>query len=892
LKTGQTKNALMNILDLSIMRGPNYWSNYRQHVIIMKLDIGKYEQLPTNKIPGFGERLKEMFPSMFEHRCSEGHEGGFFERIKSGTWMGHVVEHIALEIQTLAGMEVGYGRTRSAGQSGIYHVIFSYEIEKAGVYAAEAAIRICDALANGTPYDLDADLDRLRRIHKREAFGPSTQSIINEAKKRNIPYKRLNSGSMILFGQGVHQKKIRASMTSDTASIGVDLAGDKDETKKILKKAYIPVPTGEVISDEEELRDVLQEMSFPVVIKPIDGNHGRGITTNIRNIEQAIAAFHIAKTISESVIVERFIEGYDYRFLVINYKLVAVAKRTPAMVMGDGLSTIAELIEQTNNDPNRGDGHEKVMTKIVVDETTNNILNDKGFTLSTILPMGQILLLKDTANISTGGTSRDVTDLVHPANVLMAERIARIMNLDICGIDVVAKDIDQPITNEIGGIVEVNACPGFRMHLNPAKGLARNVAEPVMSMLYPEGKPSRIPIVAVTGTNGKTTTTRLVAHMAKQAGFRTGFTTTDGIYINGHAVHYGDCTGPVSAEAILTDPTVDFAVLECARGGILRAGLGFDNCNVSIITNISEDHLGLNGIDDVEEMAKVKAVVARSTFDDGFSILNADDDLVYDLRYDIDCNIALFSIEENNERIIRHCKRGGMAATIEKGYLTITKGEWQTRVCRIENVPLSFQGKATAMIKNILAATLAGMASNFKLEDIRAALLSFVPSPEHTPGRMNNFKFSNFDVMVDYAHNAGGFVELKKFVDSINAPVKTGIITAVGDRRNEDIRNIGYYAAQMFTNIIIRHDDDLRGRNCDELTALLMEGINSVNSSIPVIVVPNEQEALLTSMQNAVNGSFIFLCTEDVKKSIAFVKQLKEENEKSGNQLFPLSKVS
>lgn len=882
----------MNILNLNIMRGPNYWSNYRQHIIVMKLDIGKYEQLPTNKIEGFSERIEKMFPSMFHHHCSEGHEGGFFERVKEGTWIGHVVEHIALEIQSLAGMECGYGRTRSTDKKGIYHVLFSYQIENAGVYAAEAAIRIAEALAAGTDYDLEADINALKRIHRREAFGPSTQSIINEAKKRNIPFQRMNSGSLVLFGQGVHQKKIRASMTSDTASIGVDLAGDKEETKKILKKAYIPVPSGEVVTSEEGLKDLLEEMAFPVVIKPINGNHGRGITTNIRDVNQAINAFHLAKTISEDVIVERFIEGYDYRFLVINYRLVAVAKRTPAMVMGDGVSTINELIEHANSDPNRGDGHEKVMTKIKVDEVTERILSEKKLTLQSVLPMGQILLLKDTANISTGGTSRDVTDLVHPENVFMAERIARIMNLDICGIDVVAKDIDIPITNETGGIVEVNACPGFRMHLNPAKGLARNVAEPVMSMLFPEGKPSRIPIVAVTGTNGKTTTTRLVAHMAKQSGHRTGFTTTDGIYINGHAVHYGDCTGPLSTETILTDPTVDFAVLECARGGILRAGLGFDHCNISIITNVTEDHLGLKDIDTISEMAKVKEVVARSTFDEGYSVLNADDDLVYDMREDLDCNIALFSIEENNERIIRHCKRGGMAATIEKGYLTITKGEWQTRICKIENVPLSFNGKATAMIKNILAATLAGVISNFKLEDIRAALLSFIPSPEFTPGRMNSFKFSNFEVMIDYAHNTGGFMELKNYIDSVNATAKVAIITAVGDRRDEDIRNIGYYAAQMFTEIVIRIDQDLRGRESEEISDLLMQGVAQANKKIPVSVIPKEQDALMHAMNNAINGTFIFVCTDNVKRSIAFIKKVKEESEMPGSELFTLSKIS
>jgi cyanophycin synthetase len=858
----------------------------------MKLDIGELENYPTNKIDGFAERIEAMFPSMFYHRCSEGHNGGFFERIKEGTWIGHVVEHIALEIQSLAGMECGYGRTRSAEQKGVYHVCFSYELENAGLYAAEAALRIADALVKNQPYDLEQDLAALRKIKAREGFGPSTLSIINEAKKRNIPFKRLNNGSLIQFGQGANQKKIRASITSDTSSIGVEMACDKDETKRMLAKAYIPVPQGRLIQDESELLEAINEIGYPVVLKPIDGNHGRGITTNIQNEEQARAAYQLAKAVSEEVIVEHFLEGYDYRFLLVNFKLVAVAKRTPAMVIGDGSSTIDELIAQTNLDPNRGEGHEKVMTTIKVDAVTNKILAEKGLTLQSILPMGEILFLKDTANMSTGGTSRDVTDLVHPANVLMAERIARILNLDICGIDVVAKDIDIPITNENGGIVEVNACPGFRMHLSPAKGIARNVAEPVMNMLYPEGKSARIPLVAVTGTNGKTTTTRLIAHIAKQTGYKVGFTTTDGIYVNGHPIHYGDCTGPVSAEAILSDPTVDFAVLETARGGILRAGLGFDHCDVSVITNISDDHLGLTDIDTLSEMAKVKGVVAHSTFNHGWSVLNADDDLVFDFINDLDCNVALFSVAENNPRIARHCRRGGMAAIIEKGYLTVCKGEWKTRICKIDQVPLSFGGKATCMVKNILAAVLVGMARNFKLEDIREALMTFIPSPEQTPGRMNLFQFSHFDVMIDYAHNTGGFIELKKYVEQVTASAKIGIITGVGDRRDEDIRNIGFLSGQMFSRIIIRLDQDLRGRTGEEVTSLLMDGIRKASPHVPVSVIPDEHEALRYAIDTSGEGAFIFVATDNVRKSIDFVKKLKEEDEQNAGKLLSLAKVS
>lgn len=874
------------------MRGPNYWSNYRQHVIIMKLDIGKYEDLPTNMIEGFHERIEKLIPSLYNHRCSEGHKGGFFERIKEGTWMGHVVEHVALELQTLAGMESGYGRTRSADERGVYYVIISYQIEKAGLFAAEAAMRLVDALAADKPYDLEKDLECLRYILKKESFGPTTLSIINEAKNRKIPFRRLNKGSLVLLGQGVHQKMIRASMTTDTSSIGVDLVADKDETKALLAKAHIPVPKGEVVSDEEALKETLKRISLPVVIKPVTGNHGRGVTTNIQTEEKALTAFRLAKTIDEDVIVERFLEGFDYRFLVINYKLVAVAKRTPAMVMGDGVSSVNELIIQTNNDPNRGDGHEKTLTKIVVDDITKKILADKKITLETVLPMGEILLLKDTANISTGGTSRDVTDLVHPANILMAERIARIMNLDICGLDIVAKDIDLPITNEIGGVVEVNACPGLRMHLNPSKGNPRNVAEPIVDMLFPGGSSGRIPVVAITGTNGKTTTSRLIAHMAKQSGYKTGLTTTDGIYIQGQAIHYGDCTGPISAEVVLSDPTVEFAVLECARGGILRSGLGFDHCNVSVITNVSSDHIGLKGINTLAEMAKVKSVVARSTMDNGYAVLNADDDHVYDMREDLDCNIALFSMDENNERLLRHCAKGGYATTIEKGYLTIVKGEWKTRVCKIESVPLSFSGKAVPMIKNILAATLAAVCSNIKLEDIRSALKTFIPSPEFTPGRMNSFKFSNFEVMLDYAHNIDGFMEMKKYIDGVNATVKVGIITGVGDRRDEDIINVGYLAAQIFDRIIIRHDMEMRGRNADELVNLIIEGIKKFKPDLPVEIIPDEQEAILHAMNHAVNGSFIFVSTERVTESIEFLKKMKEESEKEGSQLFTLSKVS
>jgi cyanophycin synthetase len=879
----------MKLMEIKVMRGPNYWSNYRKQLIVLKLDLQELEKFPTNKIDGFLERLKVLIPSLYTHRCSEGCEGGFFKRVEEGTWMGHVIEHIALEIQSLAGMECGFGRTRSTINKGVYSVVFSYEIEKAGKYAAKAAIRIADSIIKGLPYNLHSDISVLSMMKAKYGLGPSTRSIVEEAQKKQIPFKRLNEGSLVVFGYGKNQRKIRATMTDTTSGMGIDIAGDKEDTKKMLAAAYIPVPKGLLISEEQELKEVIEEVQFPLVVKPIDGNHGRGITTNIKTVEEALAAFRVAKEVSEEVIIEEFIQGLDYRFLVINYKLVAVAKRTPAMVMGDGVLTIQQLIDQTNRDPNRGSGHEKVMTTIKVDDITTTLLSKKNLKLEDVLPIGEILFLKDTANISSGGTSRDVTDLVHPYNIFLAERAARILNLDICGIDVVAKDINVPLTREIGGIVEINACPGLRMHLSPSKGIARNVSESIVDMLFPDPKKARIPLVAVTGTNGKTTTTRLIAHIAKHVGHHVGYTTTDGIYIDGHEIHHGDCTGPVSAEAILLDPTVDFAVLECARGGILRSGLGFDVCDISVITNVTEDHLGLKDIHTIEEMAKVKCVVARSTKKDGYAILNADDDLVYEMRKEVDGDVALFSTEENNARVQRHCERGGIAAFIEKGYIVISKGKWKTRIEKVMNIPLTLNGRADCMIKNILPSVLAATICDVPVEKIREALQTFIPSPEQTPGRMNIFHFKEFDFMVDYAHNIDGFLELKKFMNKTNASVKVGIISVAGDRRDEDIITMGKLSAEMFDEIIIRHDHDLRGRSQKSITELLTQGIRETSRFIPIQIISEEMDAIAYAVEHAKKNSFIVDCTDAVQESTAYLARRVQEER--GNDSMDSNKV-
>lgn len=870
----------MKIININVMRGPNYWSVRRHKLIVMVLDLEELEELPTNKIPGFDARLKKMFPGMQEHRCSVGKAGGFFKRIKEGTWMGHVVEHIALEIQTMAGMDTGFGRTRDYGEKGVYNVVFDYHEEKVGVYAAKAAVRIAEALISGDKYDLDADIQEMRELRESVRLGPSTASIIDEAVSRGIPWIRLNKYSLCQLGYGENQKRIQATVTSQTSSIGVELACDKEDTKYLLEQAEIPVPKGEIVKSEDSLLSALRSIGYPVVIKPVNGNHGRGITTNITDKENALIAYNAAKNVSRSVIVERYITGDDYRVLVINYKLVAAAKRTPARVIGDGKSTIEQLIEEVNKHPKRGYGHEKVLTYITVDDMTMTILKNKKLTLKSVLKANEILDLKDTANLSTGGTAEDVTDIIHPYNVFMCERIARIIGLDICGIDIMTSSISQPLPETNGAVLEVNAAPGFRMHLDPAEGLARNIAAPVIDMLFPPGQDFKIPIVAVTGTNGKTTTTRLIAHLLKLRGYKVGYTTTDGIYIQNRLLVKGDCTGPQSAEFVLRDPTVNFAVLETARGGLLRAGLGFATCNVGVVTNVAADHLGLKGIHTIEQLAKVKGVIPESVMPSGYAILNADDDLVYNMRTDLTCNVALFSMDEENAKIKKHAKRGGMSAIYENGYITICKGEWKLRICKAINVPLTMGGRASFMIQNILPAALTAFVSGVKIEDIKVGLESFIPSPSQTPGRLNLFEFKNFTLLLDYAHNPAGLRALQKLIERMDGKPKVGIIAGIGDRRFEDNVEIGQIAAEMFDEIIIRQDKNLRGRTDQELIDMLTIGIKKVEPKKPFKVIPNEFEAITYAVKNAKKGSLIVLCSDVVPDALDLVMKFKEDEAK------------
>ncbi len=870
----------MKILKVQALRGPNIWSVQRKKLIQMRLDLEEMEEFPTNKIEGFRERIEAMFPTMIEHRCSEGCRGGFFMRVERGTWMGHVIEHIALEIQSLAGMETGFGRTRETKTPGTYNVVFSYTEENVGMFAAESAVNIAQSLIDGTEYNLEADIQKMREIRERVRLGPSTGSIVEEAVARDIPWIRLGTNSLVQLGYGVNQMRFQATITCKTSNIAVDIACNKEETKRMLDNASIPVASGSICVDDDDLEACIKKIGYPIVIKPLDGNHGKGASINVTNLEDAKAGLAFAKEYSRRVIVEKFITGFDFRVLVIDNKLVAAAKRVPAHVVGNGKDTIQQLIDTTNLDPRRGYGHENVLTEITVDRDTLDLLEKLQYTLDTVVKTGEIVYLKSTANLSTGGTSVDVTDMMHPENIFLAERISRVIGLDVCGVDIMAENLTQPLKENGGCILEVNAAPGFRMHLAPSEGLPRNVASPVIDMLYPLGKPSRIPIIAVTGTNGKTTTTRLLAHIVKNNGYKVGFTTSDGIYIQNHMMEKGDTTGPISAEYILKDPTVEFAVLETARGGILRSGLGFSRCDIAVITNIQEDHLGLSDIHTLDDLARVKSVVVRSVKKDGWAILNADDEYCMKIANDLNCNVAYFSMDEESPLVKKLSKEGKIVAVYENGFITVKKGEWKIRIERATHVPLTLGGKAKFMIANVLAATLASYLWGFKTEDISLSLQTFIPSAAQTPGRMNIFEFKKFKVLIDFAHNPAGYRGVEEYLSSVQATKKIGIIAGVGDRRDEDIKECAMIAGRMFDHIIIRQEKHLRGRTEEEINNLILEGIEKSGRNVTHEIITKEVEALKHAINCAEEGTFITALSDVITNAIETVQEyLDKENE-------------
>lgn len=865
----------MKILKIQTLRGPNYWSIRRHKLVVMRLDLEALAESPSHQIPGFYQGLVTALPSLEEHFCSPGCRGGFLSRVQEGTMMGHIVEHVALELQVLAGMEVGFGRTRETSTPGVYQVVIEYLDEQAGRYAARAAVRLCQSIIETGNYpqaELAQDLQDLREFQSDTALGPSTESLVREAEAKGIPWLPISTRSMIQLGYGANQKKIQATLSDHTTILGVELACDKEGTKQVLREAGVPVPKGLLVNYLDELEEAIAEVGgYPIVIKPLSGNHGRGITLNIDSWDMAEEAYDAAKAVSRSVLVEHYYQGCDHRVLVVNGKVVAVAERVPAHVVGDGRSTIAELIEQTNRDPQRGEGHDNVLTKIEVDRTSWQLLDRQGYTLETILPKGDICYLRATANLSTGGIAIDRTDQIHPENIWLAQRVAKIIGLDIAGIDIVTSDISRPLRETDGVVVEVNAAPGFRMHVCPSQGIPRNVAEPVINMLFPPGAPSRIPIIAVTGTNGKTTTTRLIAHIFKQTQQTVGYTTTDGIYIGDYLVEKGDTTGPQSAQVILRDPTVEVAVLESARGGILRSGLGFDACDVGVVLNVAADHLGLGDINTLDDMARVKSVVAETAMSNGYAVLNADDPLVAAMASRVNAQVAYFSMNPDNEIVRAHTHRGGLAAIYENGYLSILKGDWTLRIEQAVHVPLTMGGRAPFMIANALAASLAAFAHGVRIEDIRAALMTFQASVDQTPGRMNLFDLGSYHALIDYAHNPASYMALGGFVQNWEGE-RIGVVGGPGDRRDEDFLTLGQLSAGMFDRIIIKEDDDTRGRPRGEAANWIRQGIEQTKPEQVYQTILDETEAINAALDAATPGSLVVILPESVSRAIQLIE--------------------
>ena len=879
----------MQILEMRTLRGPNYWSGYWKKLIVMRLDIGDYEDRPTDRIEGFTERMMELMPKLIVHGCSYKEEGGFRRRVEEGTWAGHVIEHFALEFQTLAGMDTGYGRTRETSERGIYNVVYSYMEEEVGRYAGRAGVDLFRDIAEGKDLreikeTIDHHVQKMREIREDVRFGPSTGALVEEAESRNIPYIRLNDQSLVQLGYGVYQKRIQATTTANTNMIAVDIAANKHATKKLLGDMGVPVPKGYRIRSMDELERTLESVGYPAVVKPLDGNHGRGATVGIKALDAAMTAFEKAKEYSRWVIVEQQLQGSDFRALVVNNRLIAVAERVPASVIGNGKKTIQQLIDETNADPRRGYGHEKVLTAIEIDGQTMRCIRSAGYELESVLSKNEVLYLKTTANISTGGTAIDRTDEVHPHNAFLFERIARIIGLDVAGIDVIAPNVSEKLSENGGGIIEVNAAPGFRMHLAPSEGIGRNVAEHVIDMLYPPGAPSRIPIISITGTNGKTTVTRLIAHVLRGSGLTVGFTTTDGTYIQNQQIVQGDNTGPVSAQLVLKDPTVQVAVLETARGGIIRAGLGFDHCDIGIVTNIAADHLGLKDVNTLEDLARVKSVVPRAVSRRGHAVLNAEDPLVYKMRELVDGDCVYFSMDENHPNIKRQADKGRVSCVLENGYVTILKGKWKVRIEKVANIPLTYGGRAEFMIQNVLAATLGCFVHGVSLEDLRVGLTTFNAGTAQTPGRLNFVEIGDATVLMDYAHNPAGMRGLANFISKLPNKYRTVVLNGTGDRRDDDIREFAKIAADNFDRVVIRAGNYLRGRSEQEMFDLLQQGIAQSENKPHVRIIPDSRTAIHHAIKHARKGELVVTLADLVPKDIGYVQEYRDEHNASNSK--------
>ena len=873
----------MKIVSSNVYVGPNIYAHFP--VIRHVLDLEALEDWPTGRLgESFVDPLLEDLPGLHDHGCSYREPGGFVRRLREdeGTWLGHVMEHIAIELQNVAGSNVTFGRTRSIdGQPGHYTMVFQYLDAEVGREASRLSLQLIHSLLPGevrpqeapdSDWNFAEERDNFIRYAQSRAFGPSTGSLVHAAEDRGIPWIRLNRQSLVQFGHGRYQQRIQATTTTRTSNIAVELASDKEETNTILRDLGLPVPKQKLVRRPQDAVRAAERIGFPVVLKPLSGNHGRGVSINLKTPDEVEAAFEKAREHGRNVIVESYLEGYDHRLLVVNGKLVAAAKRMPGHVVGDGKNTIEQLVDTVNEDPRRGVGHEKVLTRLEFDHQAERLLQKVGYDRSTVPKKGEIVFLRSTANLSTGGTAIDVTDVIHPDNREMAERTIKAIGLDIGGVDFLTKDITESYREAGGGICEVNAGPGFRMHVAPSEGTPRDVAGPVIDMLFPPDQPSRIPIAAVTGTNGKTTTARMLAHILKMSGHTVGFTSTDGVYIDGQLSVPGDMTGPVSAKMILRDPSVDAAVMEVARGGMLRGGLGFQSCNVSACLNVSADHLGLKGIDTLEQLAEIKRVPIEIAED--AAVLNADDNLCLQMAdYTEAETLCYVTMNPGHPLVKQHIRAGGQAFVLEEGMnghmITIYDNEAHTPLLWTHLIPATIEGRAMHNVQNAMFAAALAYNMGKSIEDIRHGLRTFDSTFFQAPGRMNIYDEHPFKVILDYAHNPAAVTAMCNLVDRFEPEGRRIVVLAApGDRRDEDIREIAAIAAGHFDHFICRCDDNRRGRGPDEVAVMLKNKLLEEGISADCIdVVPDEQEATSTALRMAGLGDLILVLADNIKRS-------------------------
>lgn len=883
--------APLNVLGHTIYRGAHYYSH--TPMIRIMVDLGRLEDWPTSRLQGFTDKLLAALPGLKRHRCSRGRAGGFVERLREGTWLGHVAEHVALELQCEIGTRVTRGKTRSVkGRPGVYNVMYAYDDEEVGLAAGRIALELVNSLLperlagiDGLEglaslkgaFDLAARRTQLKSLAARRALGPTTQALVDEARRRDIPVTRLERGSLIRLGQGRYQQLIRASITGRTSMLATEAAGDKDYTKQLLAAHGIPVPSGEVVRDEEGALDAATRLGYPLVTKPRDGNHGRGITTGILDPRQLRAGFHAARAQAKAgeVIVERFFAGRDHRILVVDGKVVAVAERLPAAVRGDGVSTIEQLVEEVNRDPRRGLGHEKVMTRIKLDAAAIDLLAREGLSPASVPERGQSVVLATTANISTGGTAIDRTNEVHTDNAAIAARAAMALGLDVAGVDFIAPDIAKPVRETGGGVIEVNAAPGFRMHLEPSEGASRDVARPVIEMLFPRGSRARVPIFAITGTNGKSTTARMLRHIFRFTGKIIGMTSTAGAWVGDTLIVPGDATGPRSARMVLSDPCVEVAILETARGGILREGLGYGEADVGAVLNVTADHLGLKGIDTIEELAEVKSLIVESVRRRGASVLNADDPLTRKMARRAGGKVTWFSLHGGDEEMAPwlrdHIEAGGAAVVREPGpdggTIVLHREALREVILPANSIPATLHGLATFNIANALAAAAMAAAHGISLPTIRTALGTFQSDFEQNPGRLNVHDAHGFRAIVDYAHNVAGLEALGVVIEGLKHRHQRaiGVISVPGDRRDEDILAMAQISAQLFDELVFREDPVTRGRPRGELLGLLKRGAEEsgfLRGSVRA--VQSEPEANAIGLALAGPGDLLVLTPSDV----------------------------